>query len=533
MWLLAVNESTVDRLQLSPGLQTLLAASLIAYLVVLAILSLVASRQVETEEDYLVAGRKLSLFLCCGSIVAAWFGAAAMTATSEAARESGLLGVILDPFACSATLIYTGVMFAAPMWRMKLLTISDFYRRTYGAKAELMGAGIQVLAFFGWIALQYKALAGVQAVYFEIPLEWGVLIACGLTLAYTMVGGMWSVTVTDTLQVMVAFTGLLVLAYTTYVQFGGGSVLAGADRLLTETDPALLTLIPPATAAAVLAYGSSWATGVFGCVPGQDLQQRLYAARTPQTAQRACILAGMIYFGFTMIPVSLGLISRLVESEAEGDIVQVLASKYFTPGLAVVFVLSFTSVVLSTSTSAVLAPATILSHNILGRLPVFRGHALFRDRLCVLLIAMGGLALAFSRESKMELLDLVLSMQLVALYVPLHMGLYGRPRSEWSAILPMLVGMGCYLARWLPEKLLCPAPEAFSGEYADFAASQFNSPAWQGIMRCILTVPDSIFGLVGSFLAYGVAQALFRRSAPINDQTLNDAWGDAWKKKPG
>lgn len=528
--LLAAEAPEFTQLQMTPATQWLLGGALAVYLVVLTVLSVVATKKVSTEEDYLVAGRNLPLFLCWGTLIATWFGAASMTAASESAREEGLLGVILDPFACAVTLVYAGLMFAGPMWRMKLLTTSDFFRRTYGSTAELVGACIQVPAYFGWIALQYKAIGGMLAVYFGVPVEWGIVIACGVTLAYTMIGGMWSVTLTDTLQISFAFLGLLILAYTAYSQFGGGSAFAGVDRLLTETDPQYLTLIPPAAAAAILATTGAWATGIFGNIPGQDLQQRIFSARDAKTASRACILAGILYFCFGMIPVSLGLISQHVAAEADGDILQIMAGKYLTPALAVIFVVSFTSVVVSTATSAVLAPATILSHNLLGRFSYFRGRGLVLDRLCVFLISMGGLSLAFSGQSKMELLDLALSMQLVALYIPLHMGLYGRPRSQWCALIPMILGISCFMARWLPENVFLVQPVNFQGEYGDYIASLIASPAWKGVLRDLFMMPDSLYGLGASLIGYLLAQAIFSRQEPINDQTLKDAWGEDWTR---
>lgn len=178
----------------------------------------------------------------------------------------------------------------------------------------------------------------------------------------------------------------------------------------------------------------------------------------------------MLYLAFGSIPVSLGLISRLIEPDAEGGILQLMAAKYLTPTMAVIFVVSFTSIVVSTATSAVLAPATILGHNVLSRIAIFKNRGLVLDRFCVFLISMGGLALAFSGQSKMALLDLALSMQLVALFIPLTMGLYGRPRSSWAAILAMGFGITCFMARWLPEQIFLVQPDSFEGEYPDYVA---------------------------------------------------------------
>ncbi len=526
--LLAAEAIKVAKLDLPRSATIALAIALGVYLVVLTGLSIFASRKVETEEDYLVAGRNLPLFLCWGTLIATWFGAASMTAASEAAREDGLIGVILDPFACAATLVFAGLFYAAPMWRMKLLTTGDFFRRTYGTKAELIGAFIQIPSYFGWIALQYKALGDMQELYFGIPAGWGIVIACGVTLAYTMIGGMWSVTLTDTAQIVFAFFGLLMLAFSAYSSFGGGSAFIGIDRLIAQTEPSHLTLLPEATALAILGYCGTWATGLFGNIPGQDLQQRIFSARDSKTASRACILAGVLYLAFGSIPVSLGLISRLIEPDAEGGILQLMAAKYLTPTMAVIFVVSFTSIVVSTATSAVLAPATILGHNVLSRIAIFKNRGLVLDRFCVFLISMGGLALAFSGQSKMALLDLALSMQLVALFIPLTMGLYGRPRSSWAAILAMGFGITCFMARWLPEQIFLVQPDSFEGEYPDYVAQLF--PASAGLLRDMLTIPADLYGFGASLVGYFVGQAIGYRSQPINDQTLKDAWGDEWHR---
>ena len=75
--------------------------------------------------------------------------------------------------------------------------MADFYRQTYGPAAELTGGLIQVPSYFAWIALQYSALAGLLELYFTIPFPVGLFIVASITLAYTLIGGMWSVTLTD------------------------------------------------------------------------------------------------------------------------------------------------------------------------------------------------------------------------------------------------------------------------------------------------------------------------------------------------
>ncbi len=481
--LLAANEAAVmvDFIDLNRDNvsgQTILAVALSVYLLALFTLSLFASKKIENEEDFLVAGRRLGLFLCWGSLIATWFGAETLTGSSTAARAEGLRGTILDPWTSSLTLLIAGIFYAPRLWRMKLLTTGDFFRRVYGRQAELACCAVQIPSYFGWIAGQYISLAAVQQAYFGIDEKGGIFIAFAIALVYTMVGGMWSVTLTDTVQIVIAFAGLLVLAAASFSAFGNppldtaapsitlANIGAGLSKFFDNVPADDLSLLPPpdATLAFLLAYAGTWATGLFGNLPGQDLQQRIFSAKDANTARAACIGAGLFYLLFGLIPVAIGLMSRL-ELPLEETVVKVkvlmyMAGKNMNVYLTVIFVVSFVSIVMSTACSAVLAPAAILGHNFLGRVKCLQKDKLLLERICVLLVSLGGLALAYSGESTFGLLDLSLSIALVSLFVPLTMGLYGKPRGELAAILATVLGLACFLGRNLPEELIAPLPDA-------------------------------------------------------------------------
>ncbi len=492
--MLLFAQGDLPTLSLDPGTIRLLAWALGGYVIFLLAISIYATGKVHDEADYIVAGRRLPLFLAWGTLIATWFGAATMFAAAGAAREEGLLGVVLDPFACAGTLVLAGIFFARPLWRMELYTMADFYRVKYGKAAEIVGACIQVPSYFSWIALQYTALAKVLELYFEIPLTTGILVVAAVTLVYTLIGGMWSVTLTDTVQIVIALTGLVVLVVATLTapQLGDGDPVRGLSVVFSrvaETHPDHLRLVPAEfTLAAFLPWLAAWATGLFGNIPGQDLQQRVFSSKSPNTAMHACILAGVLYLVFGMIPVTLGLASLVTHPDGALDPVGFLAGEYLSPAMLVVFVIAVMSMVVSTATSAVLAPATILGHNLFSRLPALKGNGLLRDRLCVVLVSLGGVALAMWGKSLMELLDVALSIQLVALFVPVAMGIYGRPRGVLPGVLAMLLGFAAWLVTFGIEHLEGSVPEA--------------------VFAAVTTVPSDFWGLGFSIAGYALGQAL-------------------------
>ena len=487
-------EAALPKLSLDANAVWVLGWTLVAYVVFLLAVSIYATGKVEDEADYLVAGRRLPLFLAWGTLIATWFGAAAMFATAGAAREHGFLGVVLDPFACSATLILAGIFYARPLWKMQLFTMADFYRERYGSVAEVVAACIQVPSYFSWIALQYTALAKILELYFHIPLMTGILLVAAVTLVYTMIGGMWSVTLTDTLQIVIGLAGLVVLLVATVSQpqLGDGDPVRGlwvVFSRVAETHPDHLRLVPAEMSlTVVLGWLGAWATGLFGNIPGQDLQQRVFASKSPDTAMHACILAGILYFVFGMIPVTLGFASLVTHPGQAIDPVGFLAGEYLSTGMLVVFVIAVVSMVVSTATSAVLAPATILGHNLLARTRLFANRPLFRDRFCVVAVSLGGIAMAMWGKSLMQLLDVALSIQLVALFVTVTMGIYGRPRGPLPGVLSMLLGIGAWLV-------------AFTIEHLDGRISE-------AMYAAVTTIPSDFWGLGFSILGYALGQAL-------------------------
>lgn len=448
-----------------------ISVSLLIYLVLMIGVGAYAQQKVETEEDYLVAGRSLPLWLAWGTLLATWFGAATVLGASSTARDEGMIGTIIDPFASGTALIFAGLLYARPMWERKLLTTGDLYRQAFGPKTEVTASVVQSVGYLPWIAAQYVALGNVIHHYYHIPLAAGILIAAVFTLFLTMSGGMWSVTLTDTLQIMIVLVTLAILFFVMMAAFGEGSVTAGFKHTWESTPPEHRTLLPEFRFLGVVFWFATWMNGVLGNVPGQDLMQRVFASKDSKTASRACILAGVIYLVFGMLPVWLGLGSRLILPEYEGDgILFALADKLLSTPMTCLFVVSVVSIVVSTSTSALLAPATLVGHNLLGRMKSLKLSRLAIDRTSVLLVSLCALPIAFAGSNILDLLGVAFEIALVGLFVPFTFGVFGKPQNEWSGLLAIIFGTTVWLVHravpWPEGSLPTLVPFEFAGTFA-------------------------------------------------------------------
>ncbi len=402
-----------------------------------------AQRKIHNTEDFVVAGRRLPFSLAWMTLLATWFGAGTLLAAADEVRSKGLRAATLDPFGAGLCLIIAGIFIAAPMWRMGLLTVPDFFRRKFGVGAELVASAILVPSYFGWIAAQFVALAGVLNLFFGVDPNFSLVLVAVVGTGYTLMGGMWSVTLTDAVQIILLLSGLMVLAVVTLVELGSGSPTAGFARLASETDPKMLTIVPHDSLIAFVGWLGVLATGALGNLPGQDLMQRIFAAKSERVASWACLFAGTMYLLFGAVPLMLALSGNLLfPDDMQTEILPAMAHAFLHPVVAVIFIVALLSAVFSTIDSAILSPASVLAENVFAK---FLGHdSLTLNRLSVLLVATCSLALAYVGTNAYELLEEAYMLMLVGLFVPLMIGLYSKPTSPAAGIASMLTGTGVW-----------------------------------------------------------------------------------------
>src|SRR5690606_11740005 len=150
------------------------------------------SRRVKSSADYLVAGRSLPLYMNTATVFATWFGAETVLAVSSTFLKEGMGGVVGDPFGAASCLILVAIFFARPFYRLRLVTIGDFYRKRFNRTVEI-GTGIAItLSYLGWTSAQLVALGIVMNTVSggSVTLTQGIIIGAAIVMTYTLFGGM-------------------------------------------------------------------------------------------------------------------------------------------------------------------------------------------------------------------------------------------------------------------------------------------------------------------------------------------------------
>ncbi|WP_239693346.1 sodium:solute symporter family protein [Rufibacter roseus] len=405
-----------------------------------------AARRVQNTSDFMLAGRSLPLPMATAVVFATWFGSETILGASAEVAEEGLIGMVEDPLGAALCLVLVGLFFARKLYLMNLLTFGDYYRVKFGRSAELVASVCLVVSYFGWVAAQMVALGIAFNLLLGTTLLQGVVIGSVLVVLYTYFGGMWSVSVTDYLQTIMIILGLLVVTWWVMRE----KPLAEVTATLPD-DFYRITPKEGASFSGWLNYLALWMTIGLGSIPQQDVFQRVMSAKSEKVAVRASLLAAFLYVTVALLPLVLAIYAKVLHPDlAAKDAQMLVPSLILGTSPLVVKVLFFgalISAIVSTASGAILAPASILSENLLRPLlkEMNDKKLLALSRSSVLVVAVISLGFALSRSNIHELVSESSALSLVSLLVPLVVGIYFKKTSAGAAILSMVLGMGVWL----------------------------------------------------------------------------------------
>ncbi|MFP4096332.1 MAG: sodium:solute symporter family protein [Cyclobacteriaceae bacterium] len=416
---------------------------IIIYLFITLLIGGFTSRFISTSDDYVLAGRKLPLVLATSALFATWFGSETILGASSEFVAHGLIGVIEDPFGAALCLFLVGLLVARPLYKLKILTFCDFYRDRYGKRTEILTSLCMVPSYFGWIAAQLVALGIIFNSVAGISISAGIIIGALAVMIYTYIGGMWAISVTDFLQSIIIIAGLIYLASDLF------SAAGGLEQVISRTPEDFFRFLPEPELDASVEYFAAWITIGLGSIAQQDIFQRVMAARSSSVAVRSSYLAGFLYLTVGFIPLLIGLAASQVYPEVLGSLTDTqlmlptVVLEHASLGVQVLFFGALLSAIMSTTSGAILAPASILAENLIR--PYLKDQSdrnLLRYlRFSVVLIAVAAVIMANIQSNIYDLVAQSSALSLVSLFVPLMAGLYWKKATELGAILSIVSGM--------------------------------------------------------------------------------------------
>ncbi|ELU16697.1 hypothetical protein CAPTEDRAFT_113629 [Capitella teleta] len=350
----------------------------IAFYVVILVIGIYASWKTKSlkstdSEDLLVAGRSIGLFVGVFTMTSTWVGGGYINGTAEVVFTpgSGLMWC-QAPVGYSISLMLSGILFAKKMREAGYVTMLDPFQEKYGS---VMAALLYLPALLGdifWTGAILSALGASLSVIIGLEHTWAVIASAGISMLYTLLGGLYSVAYTDVVQLGCIFVGLWLcvpFALTHEAVSSISSTAGGPDGWLGEDN---------LSGKFIGLYIDSGLLLVFGGIPWQVYFQRVLSQKTPARAQILSFLAAAGCIIMSIPPLLIGAIAKSTDWNATGytsfgtvpipaddyKLILPMVLNFLTPvPVAVIGLGAVSAAVMSSSDSSVLSSASMFARN--------------------------------------------------------------------------------------------------------------------------------------------------------------------------
>ncbi|MFN2288287.1 MAG: sodium/proline symporter [Chromatocurvus sp.] len=398
--------------------QTVVVLTLILYKLSLVGIGLWASRRTHSEDDFFLGGRGLGPWVAAVSYSSSASSAWTLLGMSGLAYVVGVSAIWVVLGSIVGMLVAWGWIAPRLMAYSRLhgqITLTDVLLHDTAGRwrtaIKWSASLIVIVSFVFYVAAQFQGAGNTFASTFDMPMRSSIVLGAAIIMVYTLLGGFWAVSVTDTVQGLLMAVTALLLPISALIEVGGWQgFLSGLEAVSTPEQLSLTADNAGLVAAGVVFGGLSIGIGTYG---QPHLLVRFMALRDDSAlrwGRRITILWFLIVF-FGMF--FLGLVGHILHAGTENPetIFFVLTDSLFPTLLGAVLLAAVLSAIMSTADSQLLVAASALSHDLgLGRrLP-------------------GGVMLV----SRLTIVALVIAAVLVAVYLPEK--IFSRVLFAWIAL---------------------------------------------------------------------------------------------------
>ncbi|MBU1099017.1 MAG: sodium:solute symporter family protein [Bacteroidetes bacterium] len=309
-----------------------------------------------SNEDYLLSGRKVGLFLFVLTNVATWYGG--ILGVGEFTYRYGIVSWFTQGLPYYIFAIIFAIFFADKIRKASLFTIPDKITEVYGRKLGLITSG---LIFILVSPAPYLLMIGsLLSMIFNIPLLYSLIIGAFFSVIYLFRGGYKADILTDAFEFFIMFIGFIVIVVVAYINYGG------IDFLSSNLPVNHLDLTGGSSPTFILV----WFLIALWTFADPGFHQRCYSAETGSIAKKGIIISVFFWALFDFLTTSTGLYSRAILPGMENPVISfpLLAEKILGSGLKGLFYAALFATILSTMNSFLFISATTFSNDFIKKL---------------------------------------------------------------------------------------------------------------------------------------------------------------------
>lgn len=347
-----------------------------------------AVRLARTRSDYLVAGRRLGWFMYSGTMSAVVLGGASTIGGVKLGYTFGISGAWLV-VTIGLGILALHALFARRLVKLRVYTVSEMLDLRYGGSTTVISGAVMWVYTLMLTVTSTIAFATIFDVLFDLPDAVGIGIGGAIVVLYSVLGGMWSITLTDIAQFVIKTVGILLVLLPVAVSAAGG---LGGLRARLDASYFSVTSVG---SAAILGY---LVTYCFGLLIGQDIWQRVFTARTPRVATTGGVISGVYCLVYGVAGALIGTATKALYPHLDDpqNAFATVASGLLPTGLRGLVLAAALSALMSTSSGALIACSTVSTTDLLPRLRrgLSRSAEVSANRLATLVLGVIAIGIA-------------------------------------------------------------------------------------------------------------------------------------------
>ncbi|WP_406058423.1 sodium:solute symporter [Streptomyces sp. NBC_01077] len=395
-------------------------------------------RRAKSKSEFLVAGRRLGPWMYSGTMAAIVLGGASTIGGVGLGYKYGLSGAWMV-FAIGLGLLALSVFFSARIARLKVYTVSEMLDLRYGGRAGVI-SGVVMWAYTLMLAVTSTiAYATIFDVLFDLPRTVAIVLGGTIVVAYSTLGGMWSITITDMVQFVVKTVGVLLLLLPIAVVKAGGFAEMKAALPTSYFEP--LGIGGETIFTYVLIY-------TFGMLIGQDIWQRVFTARTDKVAKWGGTVAGTYCLAYALAGAVIGTAAKVLYPKlpSADDAFATIVKDELPMGVRGLVLAAALAAVMSTSSGALIACATVANNDIWSKLRGLTAKngddhdEVKGNRLFILIMGIAVILIAIALNDVVQALTVAYNLLVGGLLVPILGGLLWRRGTVQGALAAVTVG---------------------------------------------------------------------------------------------
>ncbi|MBU8877528.1 sodium:solute symporter [Bacillus sp. FJAT-29790] len=422
-------------------MNTLDVVIMIGYFLMLVVVGIIGSRKAKTSEDYVLAGRNLGFFMYFGCLGAVILGGASTIGTTKLGYEFGISGMWLVVM-LGLGIMLLGIFLAKRISNENVMTISEYLSKRFSVEAGLVSALVAAVYAMMVSVTQVIGMGTILNVILGWDLKVSMLVGGGIVLFYTILGGMWSVTMTDIVQFVIMTVGIFLIMLPLSLSNAGGWVALQTNLPNAHFD------LSGIGAGQIFQFFLLFALGM---VVAQDIWQRISTAKSLKIARSGTFAAGIysIFYGVAASIIGMCAFIVLPNLGATQNTFASMAIAILPTGVLGLVVAAVLSALMSTASGTLLASSTLISNDIIKQFfykDCSDRQYLMISRIVTTVVGILTMIFALWIQDVLVALDVAYSLLSGGIFVPVIFGFFWKRATARAAFYSIIASTIVILA---------------------------------------------------------------------------------------